>query len=393
MELYVAPVPNPHVLSWAREQSGYSLERVARRLRVRPEQVTAWETGVRSPTLRQVHELGRLYRRPLSVLYQVEPPRTQPPALSYRRLRGVQPGAESPELRLAVRTMLARRETAWELYEQLGYAVPEFGLQAHPGEAPTVVGERVRTALGVTIAAQMTWSNVWQAWRSWRLAIEDAGVLVFMFPDVPLKEARGMTLPARLLPVVAVNTRETPGARPYTALHELTHLMLANAGEEGVAATDRHSTAEWAELEGFAESVASFALIPEDWLKQELARSGVPEGIEPMRALAARFNVTPLAIATRLRHSGYLTWAAYRTWRNEWDACVAEHPVRTGFARPEQRTLGRCGAPFAQLVLEAYDSHQITTAEAARYLSLRPDRFEKLRERLAAGTRSRVPDE
>jgi len=380
-------------MSWARDQSGYSLERVARRLQVRESQVAAWETGQRSPTLRQVRELGHLYRRPLTVFFQPDPPRALPPAASYRRLPGVQPGAESPELRLAVRAMLARRETAWELYEQLGYAVPEFGLQAHRSEAPSAVGERLRSALGVTAAAQRAWSDVWRAWRSWRLAIEDAGVLVFMFADVPMTETRGMTLPARPLPVIAVNTRETPGARPYTALHELVHLMLANAGEESVAATDNHSMDEWAELERFVESVASFALIPSEWLEQELARSGVPDSIEPMRTLAGRFSVTPLAIATRLRFSGHLTWDAYRTWCKEWDAYVAELPAHGGFALPEQKTLGRCGAPFAQLVLEAYDAQRITTHEAARYLNLRPHRFDKLRERLVAGPRSGTPDE
>jgi hypothetical protein len=112
-----------------------------------------------------------------------------------------------------------------------------------------------------------------------------------------------------------------------------------------------------------------------------------------MRTLAGRFSVTPLAIATRLRFSGHLTWDAYRTWREEWDAYVAGRPAPGGFALPEQKTLGRCGAPFAQLVLEAYDTHHVTTAEAARHLGLRPDRFDRLRQRLAAGTRSGAPDE
>ena len=55
---------NPSLLAWAREQSGYGVDRVAKRLQVKEERVAEWETGERQPTLRQVENLARFFHRP-----------------------------------------------------------------------------------------------------------------------------------------------------------------------------------------------------------------------------------------------------------------------------------------------------------------------------------------
>src|SRR5687768_5927638 len=119
------PVPiNPSVLEWARKESGYAIERVAERLQVKPERVAAWERGERPPTLRQVQELARFFHRPLNVLFLPSPPQLTPLAAEYRRLPGVTPGQVSPQLRLAVRQMVNRREAVLSLIEELGERVP-----------------------------------------------------------------------------------------------------------------------------------------------------------------------------------------------------------------------------------------------------------------------------
>ena len=42
----LAPI-NPHVLAWARVESGWLPEQIAQSLHVKPERVTAWERGER----------------------------------------------------------------------------------------------------------------------------------------------------------------------------------------------------------------------------------------------------------------------------------------------------------------------------------------------------------
>lgn len=79
---------NPNLLVWAREESGYGLDRVAKRLQVKEERVEAWEKGERQPTFRQVEELAKFLHRPLSIFFLSRPPQLPPLAAEYRRLPG-----------------------------------------------------------------------------------------------------------------------------------------------------------------------------------------------------------------------------------------------------------------------------------------------------------------
>ena len=388
---------NPSLLAWAREESGYALDRVAKRLQVKGERVAAWEAGVRQPTLRQVENLARFFHRPLSVFFMPRPPQLPPLATEYRRLPDVKPGHESPELRLALRQMLTRRENTLNLMGELGEPTPEFELRAHLRESPAEVGQRLRLAMGVDVATQLGWANEWEAWRAWRAAIEQMGVLVFQFAKVSLVEVRGLALLRTPMPVAAVNGKEMPEARAFTLCHEVVHLALAASNEEVSAAREQRSGNEWLDVERFAEVAASHALVPEDALRgviNELGLLRVEWDIENVRRVAKKFRVTPLATATRLRESGLMTWAHYNQWREQWQAYVATLPTRKGgFATPMEKAVSRAGRPFAQLVLEALSLNRITSVDASRYLDLKFEHFDKLRAHLTNGPGDTSSDE
>lgn len=388
---------NPSILTWAREESGYAVDRVARRLQVKEERVAAWEKGERQPTLRQLEQLARFLHRPFSVFFLPRPPQLPPLAADYRRLPGVEPGHESPELRLALRQMLTRRENALNLMEELGEPVREFSLTAHLREAAAEVGQRLRNAIGVDVDTQLAWTNEWQAWNAWRTAVEQIGILVFQFGKIPLKEVRGLALLRTPLPVVAVNGKELPEAKSFTLFHEVVHLMLSIGHEEAPALRERRSSIEWEDVERFAEVAASHALVPEDALRGMVGQLGLQAAtwnIEEVRRLARKFRITPLAMATRLRESGFINWTQYNRWRSEWQTYVASLPPRTdGFATPVGKAVNRAGQPFARLVLEALAANRITSVDAARYLDLKFEHFEKLRVRLSEGPGSVTSDE
>lgn len=382
-----APVPvSSPVLVWARKESGYSLERAAEKLAVKPERLAEWESGDRQPTMRQIESLARIYHRPLSLFFQPKPPSLPPLAAEYRRLPGIVPGEESPELRLALRKMSARREIMLQLLVELGESTPVFDLVAHLGETPETVAERLRAALGISPDDQRNWANEWQAWAAWRSATERIGVLVFQFSKVPLTEARGLCLLRTPLPVAAVNPKEIPEARAFTLIHEVVHLMLAAGKEEAPAARESRDNEAWAAVERFAEEAASHTLAPETMLAHEIQAGGFPRNgwdIGDVRGLARRFKLTPLAMATRLRASGYFDWDHYQRWRKGWESLVATlKPKPGGFAHPVDLTLGRAGRPFAQAVLEALSSNRITVVNASHYLDLKAEHFEKLKDAL-----------
>lgn len=385
------PVPiNPSVLAWARMESGHGVDRVADRLQVTAQKVEAWERGEQSPTLRQLQELAKFLHRPFSIFFQPSPPRVPALATEYRRLPGVQPGKESPELRLALRQMIQRRELAEELMGEVGDRPRQFGLVAHLNEPPQAVGERLRASLAISIAQQLAWRDEWQAWREWRGAVESAGVLVFQFPKVELNESRGLSLLHFPIPVIGINSKEQPESKSFTLLHEAVHLMLAVGHEERPASSETRPDAEWRILEQFAESCASHALIPEADLRLVAGADERSWDLTEVRKLARRYRVTPLAMATRLRTSGMMSWNAYARWKELWSGYVASLPPRSGgFAHPADISLSRHGRPYVSLVLEALSANRITSVDAARHLGLKYQHFDKLKASLLTGPGSR----
>jgi Zn-dependent peptidase ImmA (M78 family) len=187
---------------------------------------------------------------------------------------------------------------------------------------------------------------------------------VFQFSKVPLDEARGVALLRAPLPVVGINSKELPEAKAYTLLHEVVHLMLANANEEVAAIHERRSAQQWQEVERFAEQVASMTLLPDAALRDVILTLGLQQGpwnFENIRKLARRFRITPSATATRLVAAGLMTWPQYNAWRKAWDEYVAT------------------------LVLSALAANRITSVDAARYLDLKFNHFDELRTRLVQG--------
>jgi len=398
MTAFTPALVNPPLLVWAREQSGYGPEPVAKRVGVKTDRLIAWERGDLKPTVRQAQELAKFYQRPFGLFFLPNPPSLPPLATEYRRLPGIVPGVEAPELRAALRLMSLRRDIALELFEEMGSRLAEFKMAAHISEGASTVGARLRGLLGITIEEQFGWRDDWQAWRRWREAVEAAGLLVFQFPKVSLEQTRGVSLLKFPLPVVGVNSKESaPGARIFTLLHELAHIALAFGHEERAALTETRSNPEWLGVEQFAEEAASAAIIPEHALTQLLdsTRTSIAVwDVEAVRKVAQKFRVTPLAMATRLRAAGALTWVGYRSWKADWDAYVAKlSPRSKGFASPVDKTLGRAGRPLTTVVLEAMDSNRITAVDACHYLNLGFHHFDKLREELRMGSSKPIPDD
>jgi transcriptional regulator with XRE-family HTH domain len=94
----------PRLLVWARESAGFStLAQVAHKTKVSEDDLKAWESGEKLPSVAQLRKLGKVYKRPIAVFFLSEPPRGFSPQREFRRLPRLLPGESSPELLLALR--------------------------------------------------------------------------------------------------------------------------------------------------------------------------------------------------------------------------------------------------------------------------------------------------
>ena len=377
---------NPPLLIWAREEAGFDRTEAARRVKIGEEKLRAWEEGISQPTLRQAEALAKLYDRPFSIFALPAPPQLPPLPTEYRRLPGVKPGAEPPELRQAVRRLVQRRRIALHLYAELGDEPVDFPLRAHLYEDAEVVGNRMRAALEISLEAQLAWPSEFAAYRAWREAVERLGVLVCQFAGKGVGEMRGTSILHFPLPVAGINSKELPLSKPFTLLHEVVHLALTASDEEKPAGVENRTEPGWLKVERFCESVTSAALMPKPAITTDSDvfaqhRTGA-WNVLAMRRTARRFKVTPTAAATRLLWLGLMSPRAYSSWKESWEAYRQAHPDRPSFgiATPAEKAVGRSGPLFTSLVLSALSSERISSVDATHYLDVGFAHVEALRQ-------------
>lgn len=369
----------PAVLVWARETASMEIEDVAARFpdSVTAERVALWEGGEELPTLAQLKKLSGIYRRPLAAFFLQYAPREFPVPRDFRRMPGVGLGRVSPALRFELRAAQERRLSALQFYDELEEEPPAFVLTGTMREAPAMLGARAREALGYTIKEQLAWRDQYEAMKSWKARIERLGVLVFQIPRIATSEMRGFSIAETPLPVMGINRAETPRARIFSMMHELTHLMVRTSGvcdfNEDVGAPP-----EERRIEIFCNAVAAEILAPVEVFLAQLeianhpARPRVWEE-ETIVTLSNRFYVSREFIVRRLLEHGRCTNEFYRMKRelyhqqylaNRANAQVA--PERWGEKR--QRILGDA---FTRLVFDTYREGHLTLSEMLGHLQIK----------------------
>lgn len=375
---------NHEMLVWARGQAGYAIEQVADAMKLPLAKVASWEANEAQPSLRQAEGLAKLYDMSFSVFSLPKPPDVKPISSEHRRLPGVRPGSEPPQLRKATRRLIRRRKLALHLLSELGDDFPEFRFTCRLDENPEAVAHRLREALEVSVEAQLQWQSEYIAFRAWRSAVEGLGVLVCQFPGKELEAIRGTSIVQFPLPVVAISSKELPLSKPFTLVHEVVHLGLSMSHEEGPAASDNRSEGEWLQVERFCESVAAAVLMPEAAVKtdEDLSVASRGDNVDAVRRMARHFKVTPTAMATRLLWLKFMAPGRYNNWKSLWESYCRANPAKPGFgiATPAEKAVTRAGPLFTSLVLSALSYDRITAPAASDYLGISFEHVAKLRE-------------
>lgn len=378
----------PALLIWARERAGLNVEAAAAKLQVETDVLRGWEGGAERPTIAQVRKMGEAYKRPLAVFFLQEPPRGFDAQREFRRLAGITPQNESPEMRLALRLALFRREAARELYERLGEMIPGFDARANPDESPDVVGERIRDFLGIDWQTQLEWKTPYSALTAWRSAIERLGILVFQSSEMSLSEMRGISIPHGPLPVILLNSTDSPHGRIFTLLHEFSHILLTNGGH-ATSALEGRQKPEDQRLERVSNQFAAAALMPrQEFLREAERYPAAMEGDEDaLKALATRrIKASPEAILRRLVELRRASATVYRRKREAWkQRSWYAPPSGEGGPPLERRVVASAGRPFVSLVLDGYRRNVVSSSDVSDYLGMQLKYIDRVAREIAPG--------
>jgi Zn-dependent peptidase ImmA (M78 family)/transcriptional regulator with XRE-family HTH domain len=374
------------ILLWARETSGLDIQNAAKKVGTTSVRIQEWEEGSSQPTIKQLRKLAKAYMRPLGLFFLPELPKDAENIKDFRRIPEEFFEEMSSALRFEIRLAQDRREEALELLSDLDEEPLVIDSRFNLNDDPDQVASELRNMLNVSIDEQRRWRTKYEAFNSWRHAIENKGTLVFqtgVFRNLIVlpEEARGFSIAEQPYPVIVVNGKDHHSARCFTLIHEFTHILLDDGG-----ICDLHNpfsaTSQIDRTEVFCNRVAGSTLVPSNaLLGTDIVRD---HGSDPewsddeLATLSKRFWVSWEVILRRLLILRRTTRSFYEHWRKERNDLFPGYDTRetTEIKIPTPtRVIMRNGKLFPTIVLRALRSRRITAFEASDILSAAPHRL------------------
>lgn len=374
----------PEVLRWARQRSGLEIDKLARKVGVKPERVQAWEqSGEISRS--QADKLARHTHTPLGYLYLPEPVEDRLPISDFRTVSDRALNTPSPDLLETVQTM--QRRQSWmrdELIENGNLPLDFVGSVALDA-APSEVADAIREKLGLHLrwaSAERTWTDALTHLRGY---IEEVGVLVVsngivdnnthrkLNPD----EFRGFALVDEYVPLIFVNSADSKAAQMFTLVHELAHVWT---GDEGVSNFTEFLLPLPNAVEQFCNKVAAEFLVPADEMR--VVWSQAPEE-DRYQFLARQFKVSTLVAARRALDLQLIDRAEYFDFYRAWEETDnQEHQSgKSGNFWNTQNV--RLGKPFSLAVIRAVKEGRLLYRDAYSLTGLKGKTFDTLVQRFA----------
>ncbi len=349
-----------------------------------------WEEGARVPTLNQLRTLAKIYRRSIGVFFLDEIPKApRRPPVDFRRIELTTENVMSSALANGIREAEAKRDAALDIFAQLEEQPPAWDLAFPSDISPEDAAGLLLERLSVTMRVRTKWTSVYEALSGWRSAVESLGVLVVQLSGVPMSEMRGCSIATFPLPVIILNSSDSPLGRVFTLLHELTHLARNEGGLcdlQEDAPRSRDSDA----IEQYCNHVAGAMLVPENELLSRddviQAESDTAWTVEQLKDMRRYFWASSEVMLRRLLIFSKTPQAHYRMMREHFEHEYAVQrerqsgdPVMVPYYR---RVLLSNGQYLTRLAIDAYRASTITGTELSRILNAKLDHLPKIREAL-----------
>ena len=371
----------PSVLVWARTSLGMTIPEAARSSHLGEPLIEALEGGTARLDISMLKALASAYKRSTAALLLLQPPVEPSVPEDFRTLPREETLPLSKKTRLAMRRARRLQAIARELKGRPGTLlsdrVGEIGLVDDREDA----ARRLRDVLDVPFDVQVRWKDAPEAFNGWRTALERLNVLVLKLP-MDMTEARAFSFVEDDLPVIAINSNDSPNGMIFSLLHELGHLALHNGG---LCIPARTVTWEFGSpvpeekgrVEVFCNHMAGAILVPREQLMGQPLVKHTEHPREwsnrELDALAKVFHASREVVLRRVLYMGKTSTAFYARKHEEWSEGREPTGPRGGGGgrRIPRECVSQHGRPFVSLVLESYRNERITYNDVADYLNVK----------------------
>jgi Zn-dependent peptidase ImmA (M78 family) len=353
---------NPIILKWARLEAGYNISEVAYKLPINNEIYQNWEIEGKNIPLGKLKDLARYYRRQIAVFFLQNVPDEIKKPKDFRNLSPEQ-SKLSKDVLLILRRVNRLQKIAFELKDKGYWEKRYHWINEFKKNEPHDLAKWIRNKLEVNINKQLSWKKDYEAYRNWRIQVEDKlGILIFQF-SMPLEEVNGFCLTNNFPYVIITNSNHPYTGRIFTIFHELIHILRHESGMCLIDNINKNQKDEWE-----CNALAAEILIPVNTLIQT-------DSLDEIKKYASELNVSREAYLRKLKEENLISDIKFFSILDEIRSTYKKRKSKDGFVLPEVRSKASRGETFFNMVLEAVTNNQINYSEASNALDLRINRL------------------
>lgn len=357
---------------WCCQQNGIEVSQLADGLKMSPRKLDAalYENG--SLTISQVQDVAEYFHRDLLFFFESgEVDEERVDSVQFRTINN-----QKPTLARKIRILVKRAEEQRQIFVDLLEEDEEETrwtanrIRIEPKEAVKSFANRVRMWLKLEDK---------NSFESYRLALEKAGLLVFVSNGYGGKwqiektsPIRGFSLYFDASPVIVAKKQASPAAQAFTVMHELGHLLLHSTS----CIDDEQDFYNYHGREREANDFAGNILVPDYLLNQidlaGLALISVDKYDEYLSDYRTQWGVSGDVIIRRLSDEGYIEARLYQDYLAHKRGLPRVEPANTPRLRyrdnRDKEPLNIFGRTFVSVVFNALHTEQITVNKASKYL-------------------------
>ena len=373
---------NRKVLIWARESIALSKNQTSEKTGISTNRITQLEESDKKPTLEELKELAKAYKRTIATLLLTEPPKEKPLPKDRRTVNSKEIGNFHEKTIVAVRKARALAQSYIDLRQELGIQIPKFNITASLRNNPKEVAKKVSEILQISEVKEI--SNINLALETYIEKVESLGIAVFQL-SLTQDNLRGLSIVDDVIPIIGIKRgQEAAHSKTFTLFHELGHIILNQGGLCDLSLnTD-------IEIEKWCNSFSAGVLIPtEELLQIEIVNDQKVNGNKiwnkmDLVKLGSIFHVGPLAILRSLLENKLTTAAFYKEKHLTWNKPQFGRAKEPKGRELHKESMQERGRTFVSLAFSAFDQNRIDLKDLSDFLGLKISYIPKTRQLLSA---------
>ncbi|HOL83635.1 MAG TPA: ImmA/IrrE family metallo-endopeptidase [Caldisericia bacterium] len=346
----------PGVLRTLREASGYSIEEIAKKLKISEEKMVSLEEGNVGITLAQIKKLANIYKRPLAAFFSDSIPEL-PKLADYRVNREKK---LTPNVYLAERRAYYLSEKIKELTNKR-HQIPSFPEELSSEELAKEFKKKLKIELVKSKESDELLAH-------YKKVLEDAMTIIIIEDLLKADDVRAFSIYSDI-PVIVLNETDKSSIKLFSLFHEICHLLKRNVGICSLEIEQQDQ-----DIESYCNSFAAEFLVPLDDLKKEY-KNFEQINDDVINQITKIFGVSKQVIMLRLLELRYINRDMYEAFKKNMQEIIAQKEF--GRRNWNKVFLNRVGILSLNEVKKAYNDGKISFYEASSILGLKVKYAEK----------------